>query len=473
MISSTSFTIDTEVSPSYFEDLLKFFEQQYICPHQERFANVRREVDGNDKVLYFTVLGPEGKWYIDVEMRTGKPINVRMAPSVENLPPDVLRLLREDLIIGVQLFEEKIRRTTLYFAWVEGEEVIPEKAPLRSRKIIHKIFSESMLPLFITFIAASILLFMVLGPYAPISLVALQFLMILFSDRIIARTGDWKIKEKNPYVHLVAYPLPIEDYRGFVQRYGTEMLTKIKAEIYEKTFSAGKRLDCETVQEVLSKYGFKCVPEDMFMKVIDVYGIVKKAAEKFGLPIPKIVVVNTILPNAAASGPSPGRGVILITTGLLVQLEEDEILSVVGHEFSHLRARDPIILFILTSAEYLLRVYFLWPLLFLFGYFYFFFAMGLVYFIAKFLESRADLESAVQIGQPKVLAEALQKIGYRRLQFERMPSYKIQEWIGLDPHPPIYFRVARLEKLEPPVKIKYPLLQSIKDNIYGFYAALR
>jgi heat shock protein HtpX len=251
-----------------------------------------------------------------------------------------------------------------------------------------------------------------------------------------------------------------------------EMLTKIKAKIYEKTFLVGKRLDCETVQEVLSNYGFKCIPEDMSMKVINVYGIVKKAAEKFQLPIPKIVITNTILPNAAASGPSPGRGVILITTGLLVQLEEDEILSVVGHELSHLKARDPIVLFTLTSTEYLLRVYVLWPLLLFFGYFYFFFALGMVYFIAKFLESRADLEAAIQIGQPKALAEALKKIGYRKLQFERMPSYRIQEWIGLDPHPPIYFRIARLEKLEAPEKIKYPLLQSIKDNLLGFYAAL-
>jgi len=96
-----------------------------------------------------------------------------------------------------------------------------------------------------------------------------------------------------------------------------------------------------------------------------------------------------------------------------------------------------------------------------------------IYFIAKFFESRADLESAIKLGQPMVLAEALQKIGYRKLQFERMPSYRIQGWLGFDPHPPIYFRIARLEKLGSPVKIRYPLLQSIKDNILGLYAALR
>jgi len=179
------------------------------------------------------------------------------------------------------------------------------------------------------------------------------------------------------------------------------------------------------------------------------------------------------MPNAAASGPSPTHGVVLVTTGLLVQLNDDEILNVIGHEFSHLRARDPLILFGLTSAEFLLRAYIMWPLIYAFGFLYLFLSFGVIYFIAKFFESRADLESAIKLGQPMVLAEALQKIGYRKLQFERMPSYRIQGWLGFDPHPPIYFRVARLEKLGSPVKIRYPLLQSIKDNIRGLYAALR
>ena len=34
----------------------------------------------------------------------------------------------------------------------------------------------------------------------------------------------------------------------------------------------------------------------------------------------------------------PRRGLVLITTGLLVQLEENEILGVLGHELGHLQA---------------------------------------------------------------------------------------------------------------------------------------
>jgi heat shock protein HtpX len=98
--------------------------------------------------------------------------------------------------------------------------------------------------------------------------------------------------------------------------------------------------------------------------------------------------------------------------------------------------------------------------------------MVVIFFIAKFFEARADLVSAIMIGNPQVLAGSLEKIGFQRLLYERTPSFRIQEWLGLDPHPPIYFRVDRLEKLSPE-NIKHPLLQSIKDVIRGFAATLK
>jgi heat shock protein HtpX len=76
------------------------------------------------------------------------------------------------------------------------------------------------------------------------------------------------------------------------------------------------------------------------------------------------------------------------------------------------------------------------------------------------------------MGQPEVLAGALEKIGFQRLLFERTPSFRLQEWVGFDPHPPVYFRVQRLEKLKEPVEIKHPLLQSIKEVFSGFFASI-
>ena len=191
----------------------------------------------------------------------------------------------------------------------------------------------------------------------------------------------------------------------------------------------------------------------------------------------EVVVSNTIIPNAAASGSSPNRGVVLITTGLLVQLEDDEILSVLGHEFGHLKGHDPLLLYGLTGAEFLLRFYVFLPLFpsIFFTYFfllYFWAVMTIIYFIAKFFEARADLISVIVVGQPKILAEALEKIGFKRLLYERVPAYRVQEWISLEPHPSIYFRVDRLEKLDVPVNVKHPLVKSAKDVTNGFFASL-
>jgi heat shock protein HtpX len=103
-------------------------------------------------------------------------------------------------------------------------------------------------------------------------------------------------------------------------------------------------------------------------------------------------------------------------------------------------------------------------------------AIGLIYFFGKFLESRADLDSAKIIGQPKVMAEALRKIAFRRLfpLYKREPAfrgYRRSEWLRFDPHPPAYYRIAQLESLEEPEKIEHTFLKSIKDALKGFLRA--
>ena len=389
--------------------------------------------------------------------------------------------VKQDLVIAVQFFEEKIRQSTLYFAWREGEEVLPEKLHGKEKKTLNRLLLETQIFLFIIFITASIFLFAVFALFdviwlAPIILIAFQFIIVLNSDKIIARIGDWRITADNPSIHILQYHLPADEFDAFKKKYSRDMLLEMKKEIHENTLAIGKPIDCETAQKVFLKHGLECRPEDMSTKTVNVYQLVKTVAEKFNFSIPKILVSNTMLPNAAASGPSPSRGVVLITTGLFVQLEEDEIQSVLGHEFGHLKGRDPLILFAITAAEYLLRFYILFglfPILFFSGIsiLYLLFVMGVIYFVAKFFEARADLVSAQVMGQPEVLAEALEKIGFRRLQFERSPSYRVQEWLSWDPHPPIYFRVERLEKMQSPEKAKHPLLQSIKDVIRGLSAS--
>jgi heat shock protein HtpX len=400
----------------------------------------------------------------------------------ETVPMEFIEEVKQDLIIVVQFFEEKARKTTLYFAWREREEVLPEKLHGKERKTLNRLLLETQIFLFIIFIAASIFVFVFFDLFgvvwlAPIVLIVFQLIVILNSDKIIARIGDWRITADNPSIHILQYHLPTEEYDAFTKKYSRDMLLEMKKEIYENTLAIGKTIDCETAEKVFRKHGFECKPENMSTKTVNVYQLVKTTSEKFNLSTPKIIISNTMLPNAAASGPSPSRGVVLITTGLLVQLEEDEIITVLGHEFGHLKGRDPLILYGLVSAEFLFRFYVLFPFFplifstFLF-FVYFWAIMVVIFFIAKFFEARADLVSAIVVGTPQILAGSLEKIGFQRLLYERTPSFRVQEWLGLDPHPPIYFRVDRLEKLSPG-KIKHPLLQSIRDVAKGFIATLK
>ncbi len=474
--SAVSFSIDTEVTPAYYEELIKYTYQNYVLPNGKRFTNVSQSSFDGTYVLSFTALDPNGKWHVNVEMKTGKPIQITMQPSDAGVPQAVLDRLREDLIIFIQYFEEMLRRSTLYFAWVEGKEVVPEKSPFRRARLIERILFGNILFLFMIITVISIVLFLVIDYYAALVLVAGQFLIVIFADKLIGTMADWTITEQNPKVHILQYHLPAQERLQFQQKYPREKLLQMKKEIYDKTIALGKPVECETAREVMAKHGLECSPENMGTKTVNVYQLVQETTDKFNLHVPKIALSNTMVPNAAASGPSPSHGIVLITTGLLVQLEEKEIRTVLGHELSHLKSRDPFVLSGIVSAEYLFRVFVLanyFPVfLTYFGLFYLLFILFAIYFVAKFFEARADLESAIKIGNPKVLAEALRKIGFRRLQFERSRAYRLQEWITWNPHPPLYFRIARLEKMEKtPIEVKHTLIQSAKDCIRGFFAA--
>ncbi|MHA1431344.1 MAG: M48 family metalloprotease, partial [Candidatus Freyarchaeota archaeon] len=104
------------------------------------------------------------------------------------------------------------------------------------------------------------------------------------------------------------------------------------------------------------------------MKIINVWKLVKEAADRFKLSMPKIVVANTEIANAAAMGPSPRLGAMIITTGIMQQLQDEELLGVIGHELSHLKSHDPIVMFGLVILEFLIRFYILGSLLFVWGY---------------------------------------------------------------------------------------------------------
>ena len=483
MTEPVSYNINTEIPLSYMQKLFDYIYTQYLMPQKQRFTDIDRETSAAGDYLSYTILDTKGKLLVKVEVRSGNPISVKLTPMDSTVSPQSVEEAKQDVIITTQIFRENTRKATVYFAWREGEEVVPE-AYTKPEKSFNRLFLETQILFFIVFIVFGSAIFIGIITFypslfyvAPIILIGIQFLFVLYSNKFIGRSADWHITQKNPIIHFLEYYLPMSEEIDFKKRYSREQLLAIKKEIYDEILAKNGEVDCESAQQVFLKHGVPCTLDNLKAKKVNVYELVKTVADRFRFPMPEIVVSNTMVPNAAASGPSPKRGIVLITTGILVQLEEDELLSVLGHEFGHLKGRDPLLLFGLVSTEFLFRFYVLFaffPIVFTtFLFFIYFWAvMIVIFFIAKFFEARADLVSANVMGTPQVLAGALEKIGFQRLLYERTPSYRIQEWLGLDPHPPIYFRVNRLEKLSSQ-KVEHPLLQSIKDVVKGFAATIK
>jgi heat shock protein HtpX len=465
-------TIETELSLGHMEEALDFIREYYLLPQPERFPQLRMYTREGFKVLNYQAQDKKGEWTVDVEITARQPFQVKLTPSSHDIQ-ELVNRLSEEVFIAIQYFEDLIRQSTLYFAWIEGKEIIPEKPPTQRKKTSFKIFGSNLLLIYLLFFGVNIVLFLLLGMYAAVAaILGVQLVIVLLSDRILQRTADWTITPENPRVHILEYQLPVEDFKEFQKKFGKDEVLKMKNEIYQKSLAQGQEPTCDLGEDTFQKYGFHCQADEKVSKVVDVYRIVEIAAEKFGIPMPRIAISNTMIANAAATGPSPSRGLVLITTGLLVQLEEDEILAVLGHEMGHLAGRDPLILFTLISAEFILRFTILLPLVILSPIIYLIVALGFIFFVAKFFETRADLLSAMKIGQPQVLARALRKIGYQRLQAERISPTRAPSWLNFDPHPPIYFRIDRLERMKTPLDVKRPLLKSARDVFDGFKRSL-
>ena len=81
----------------------------------------------------------------------------------------------------------------------------------------------------------------------------------------------------------------------------------------------------------------------------ELYGIVQSLAERAGLPMPRVYVIDEEQPNAFATGRNPENAAVAATTGLLRHLSREEITGVMAHELSHVRHRDTLIMTIAAT----------------------------------------------------------------------------------------------------------------------------
>ncbi|GAF65741.1 putative peptidase [Bacillus sp. TS-2] len=58
------------------------------------------------------------------------------------------------------------------------------------------------------------------------------------------------------------------------------------------------------------------------------------------IPMPRIFIIKDASPNAFATGTSPDKGAVAVTTGLLERLNREELEGVIAHEIAHIKNYD-------------------------------------------------------------------------------------------------------------------------------------
>jgi heat shock protein HtpX len=76
---------------------------------------------------------------------------------------------------------------------------------------------------------------------------------------------------------------------------------------------------------------------------------VKELADKSGISMPKLAIVPDKTPNAFVFGRTANDTTLAVHEGLLKNLNEDEVKSVIGHELGHIKHKDYIVMTVVSA----------------------------------------------------------------------------------------------------------------------------
>jgi heat shock protein HtpX len=221
-------------------------------------------------------------------------------------------------------------------------------------------------------------------------------------------------------------------------------------------------------------------------EVPQLHEIVNRLAQMTGIPKPKVAIIDSPVPNALATGRDPNHALVAVTTGILDQLDEQEMQAVLAHELSHVIHRDIAVMamasFFATIASFIVQMG-LWGG-FGGGYgderdrdrgggaFIVIFAVSaavwaisffLIRTLSRYREYAADRGSAIITRDPSRLASALLKISGR---MQRIPDADLRQMQAgsalmffpaitrgslseiFATHPSLEHRIARLQAME-------------------------
>lgn len=78
-------------------------------------------------------------------------------------------------------------------------------------------------------------------------------------------------------------------------------------------------------------------------EMADLHQMVDALSQRAKLPKPRVYLIESEAPNAFATGRSPSKGAVAVTTGIVRLLSRDELAGVIAHELAHIKNRDTLI----------------------------------------------------------------------------------------------------------------------------------
>jgi heat shock protein HtpX len=82
----------------------------------------------------------------------------------------------------------------------------------------------------------------------------------------------------------------------------------------------------------------------------ELHGMIDRLCAMADMPKPRVGIADSAIPNAFATGRSPDRAVVCVTTGIMQTLTAEELEAVLAHELSHVAHRDVLVMTVASSA---------------------------------------------------------------------------------------------------------------------------